>query len=131
MSASEVETSRGNETTLETLSNFESVGSVREGETVLASGSQNEDEMQVWTQRITEKKTNEEVSDLRKEMNEKLEKMLKEMKNSRKAQSVPQKRYQEQNTPQVETFKNTNNKDDEANASEANATRRPIKRNTE
>ena len=33
-------------------------------------------------------------------MNEKLEKMLKEMKNSRRAQSVPSRRYQEQNTPQ-------------------------------
>ena len=59
-----------------------------------------------------------EVPDLWKEMNEKLEKMLKEMKNSRRAQSVPSKRHQEQNTPQVGTSKNTNNKDDEANASE-------------
>ena len=33
---------------------------------------------QVWTQRITDK-TKEEVTDLRKEMEEKLEKMLKEM----------------------------------------------------
>ena len=49
LSASEVETSQGNETTIETLSNFENVGSVREGETVLAKGSQNEDQMQVWT----------------------------------------------------------------------------------
>ena len=56
MSASEIETSQGNETTIETLSNFENVGSFREGETVLVSGSQNEDEMQVWTQQITEDK---------------------------------------------------------------------------
>ena len=51
-------------------------------------------------------------------MNEKLEKMFKEMKNSRKAQAVPGCRYQEQNTPQAGSSKNTNNKDDEANASE-------------
>ena len=40
-------------------------------------------------------------------MNEKLEKMLKEMKNSRikRTQSVPSRRYQEQNTPQVGTSK--------------------------
>ena len=73
--------------------------------------------MQVWTPGIFEK-TNKELSDLRKEMNRKMEKMLKEMKNSRKAQSVPNRRYQEQNTPQAGTSKNTNNEDDEANASE-------------
>ena len=112
LSASEVEASQGNETTIETLSNFE-----KEGETALLSSSQNEDEMHVWTQRITEK-TNKEVSDLRKEMNKKLEKMLKEMKNSSRAQSVPSMRYQEQNTPQDGTSKNINNRDDEENASE-------------
>ena len=51
-------------------------------------------------------------------MNKKLEKMLKEMKNSRRAQSVPSRRYQEQNTSQVGTSKNINNRDDEENASE-------------
>ena len=51
-------------------------------------------------------------------MNRKLEKMLKETTNSRGVQSVPNRRYQEQNTPQVRTSKNTNNEDDEANASE-------------
>ena len=66
------------------LSNFENVDSVREGETALVSGSQNEFEMQVWSQRITEK-ANKEVSDLRKEMNKKLEKMLKEIKSNRRA----------------------------------------------
>ena len=106
VSTSKIETSQGIETTIETLSNFENVGSVREGETALVSGSQNEDEMQVWTQRITEK-TNEVVSDLRKEMNKKLEKMLKEMNKSRRAQSVLSRRYQEQNTPQVGTSKKT------------------------
>ena len=116
LSTSEVETSQGNEIGIETLSNFENVSSVREGETAFASGSQNDDEIQIWTQKITEK-TNREVSDLRKEMNEKLEKMLKEMKNNR-IQSVPSRRYQEQNTPQVGTSRNTNNRDDETNASE-------------
>ena len=51
-------------------------------------------------------------------MNEKMQKMLKEMKKSRRAQSMPSRRYQEQNTPQAGTSKNTNNKDDEGNASE-------------
>ena len=117
LSISEVETSQSNETVIETLGNFENVSSVRKGETAFASGSQNEDEMQVWNQRITEK-TNKEVSDLRKEMNENMEKMLKEMKNSRRTQS-PSRRSQEQNTPKVGTSKNTSNRDDEANASES------------
>ena len=51
-------------------------------------------------------------------MNGKLEKMLKELKNSRRAQSVPSRRYQEQNTPPVGTSKNTNIEDDKASASE-------------
>ena len=110
-------TSQDNENIIENLSNFENVNTVREGETALVRGSQNEDEIQVWTQRITDM-TNREVSDLRKEINEKLEKMLKEMKDSRRAQSVPGRKYQEQNTPQIGTSKITNNKDDEANASE-------------
>ena len=76
---SEVETSQGNGTTIETLSNFENVDTVREGKTTLVSGSQNEDERQVWTQRITEK-TKKEVSDLRKKMNKKLEKTLRDEK---------------------------------------------------
>ena len=97
LSAPEVGTSQCNETNIETFSNFGNVCSVRKGETAFASGSQNHDEIQVWTQRITGK-TNKEVSDLRKEMNEKFEKMLKEMKNSRREQSVPSRRYQEQNT---------------------------------
>ena len=117
LSASENETSQGNETNIETLSNFENVGSARKRETPLVNGSENEDEIQVWTQRITEK-TNKEVSDLREEMNEKLEKILKAMKSSRKAQFVTNRRNQEQNTPQAATSKNKNTKDDEANASE-------------
>ena len=76
---SEVETSQGNGTTIETLSNFENVDTDREGKTTLVSGSQNEDERQVWTQRITEK-TKKEVSDLRKKMNKKLEKTLRDEK---------------------------------------------------
>ena len=114
LSTSEVETSQGNETVIETLSNFENV---RKGETAFISGTQNEDEMRVWNQIITEK-TNKAVSDLRKEMNENMEKRLKEIKNSRRTQSVHSRKYQEQNTPQVGTSKNTSNRDDEANASE-------------
>ena len=50
LSASEVETSQGNETTIiETLSNFDNVSSVRKGETALVSGSQNVDEIKVCT----------------------------------------------------------------------------------
>ena len=62
--------------------------------TSLDSGTQNENEMQIWTQRITDK-TNKEVTNLRKEMVEKLEKILKEMKNNRRTQSVPNRRYRE------------------------------------
>ena len=51
-------------------------------------------------------------------MNKKLEEMLTEMKKSRTAQSVPSRRYQEQNTAQVGTSKNIINRDDEENASE-------------
>ena len=40
------------------------------------------------------------------------------MKNSRRAQSVPSRRYQKQNTPQVGTSKNINYGDDEENASD-------------
>ena len=51
-------------------------------------------------------------------MNEKLGNLLKEMKNSKRTQSLPSRRFQEQNTPQVGTSKNTNNRENEANASE-------------
>ena len=104
LSASEIETSQGNETVIETLSNFENVSSVRDEEIALDSGTQNENEMQIWTQRITDK-TNKEVTNLRKEMDEKLEKILIEMKNNRRTQSVPNRRYREQNTPKAGTSK--------------------------
>ena len=117
LSASEIETSQGNETVIETLSNFENVSSVRDEEVTLDSGTQNENEMQIWTQRITDK-TNKEVTNLRKEMDEKLEKILKEMKNNRRTQSVPNRRYQEQNTPKAGTSKYISNEDGEENASE-------------
>ena len=83
LSTSEIETSQGNETVIETLCNFENVSSVRDEELALYSGTQNENEMQIWTQRISDK-TNKEVANLRKEMDEKLEKLLKEMKNNRR-----------------------------------------------
>ena len=117
LSASEIETSQGNETVIETLSNFENVSSVRDEEITLDSGTQNENEMQIWTQRITDK-TNKEVTNLRKEMDEKLKKILKEMKNNRRTQSVPNRRYQKQNTPKAGTSKYISNEDDEENASE-------------
>ena len=117
LSASEVETSQGNETVIETLSNFENVSSVRDEETALDSGTQNENEMQIWTQRITDK-TNKKVTNLRKEMDEKLEKILKEVKNNRRTQSVPNRRYREQNTPKAGTSKYISNEDGEENASE-------------
>ena len=117
LSTCEIETSQGNETVIETLSNFENVSSVRDEEMALDSGTQNENEMQIWTQRISHK-TNKEVANLRKGMDEKLEKILKEMKNSRRAQSVPSRRYQEQDTPKAGTSKNIDNEGDEENASE-------------
>ena len=40
------------------------------------------------------------------------------MKISRRAQSLPNRCHQEQNTPQIGTSKNTNNRGDEAKASE-------------
>ena len=128
MSASEIETSQGNETVIETLSNFESVSSVRDEETALDSGKQNENEMQVWTQRIADK-TNKEVTNLRKEMVEKLEKILKEMKNNRRTQSVLNRRYREQNTPKVGTSKYISNEDGEENASEPENQEREIQDN--
>ena len=101
LSTSEIETSQGNETVIETLSNFENVSSVRDEEIALDSGTQNENEMQIWTQRISDK-ANKEVANLRKEMDEKLEKILKEMKHNRRTQSVPNRRYREQTTPEQE-----------------------------
>ena len=51
-------------------------------------------------------------------MDEKLEKIPREMKNSRKTQSVPNRRYREQNTPRAGTSKYASNEDGEENASE-------------
>ena len=88
LSTSEIETSQGNENVIETLGYFENVSSVRDEEIALDSGTQNEDEGQIWTQRISDE-TNKEVANLRKEMDGKLEKILKEMQNNRRTQSVP------------------------------------------
>ena len=117
LSTSEIETSQSNETVIETLSNFENVSSIRDEEIALDSGTQNENEMQFWIQRISDK-TNKEVTNLRKEMDEKLEKILKEMKKNRRTQSVPNRRYREQNTPRAGTSKYASNEDGEENASE-------------
>ena len=48
--------------------------------------------MQIWTQRISDK-TNKEVANLRKEMDQKLEKIMEEMEKNRRTQSVPNRRY--------------------------------------
>ena len=50
-------------------------------------------------------------------MDEKLEKILKEMKNNKRTQSVPNRRYREQNTPRAGTSKYISNEDGEENAS--------------
>ena len=128
LSTSEIETSQGNETVIETLSNFENVSSVRDEEIALDSGTQNENEMQIWTQRLSDR-TNKEVANLRKEIDEKLEKILKEIKNNRRTQSVPNRRYREQNTPRAETSKYTSNEDGEENASEPENQEREIQDN--
>ena len=93
------------------------ISSVRDEEAVLDSGTQNENEMQICIQKKSDK-TNKEVANLREKMKEKLEKVLKEMKNSRRTQSEPSRRYQEQNTPRTGTSKNIDNEDIEENASE-------------
>ena len=54
LSASEAEASQGTETMIETLCNFDNVSSVRDKEAVLIDPTQNENEMQVWTQRVTD-----------------------------------------------------------------------------
>ena len=54
--------------------------------------SKSENEIQVWTQRMTDG-TNKEMSEVRKEMNEKVEKMMHKMKNSKTTQSVSTKKF--------------------------------------
>ena len=54
ISASEAVASQGNVTMTERLSTFDNVSSVRDGEAVLTDSTQNENEMQVWTQRVTQ-----------------------------------------------------------------------------
>ena len=71
LSASEAEAPQGIETMIETLSNFDNVGSVRDKGAVLIDPTQNEAEIQVWTQRVTDN-LNKDLAELRKEMNEKL-----------------------------------------------------------
>ena len=71
---------------IETLSNFE-VSSVRDEEAVRFDSTQNEKEVQVWTQRMTDKKQKE-MSELRNGRNEKLEKVMREVKISSRMQFV-------------------------------------------
>ena len=49
---------------IETLSKFDNVSSVRDRETVLIDPTQNENEMQVWMQRVTNN-TKREMAELR------------------------------------------------------------------
>ena len=57
------------------------------------------------------------MSELRKESNEKLENIMREMKNSKRPQSVTNRKNYERNTSQMETPKYSNNGDGEMNAS--------------
>ena len=70
ISASEAKASQGNETVIETLSNFGNVSSVRGSETILVDATESENKMQVWTQRMADN-TNRKMAELRKQMNEK------------------------------------------------------------
>ena len=83
--APEAEASQGIETLIETLGNFDYVSSVRSREAALIDTTQKENEMQVWTQRVTDN-TNRELAELRNEW--KARKMMREAKNSRRRQSV-------------------------------------------
>ena len=64
--APEAEASQGIETLIETLGNFDYVSSVRSREAALIDTTQKENEMQVWTQRVTDN-TNRELAELRNE----------------------------------------------------------------
>ena len=78
---------------IETLSNFQNVSPVRDIAAVLDNGIQNENELQVWTQRITDK-TNKNMSKFRKKMKE-----LESRHNSK---------YREQTTSHVGISRNIN-----------------------
>ena len=75
----------------ETLSNFDNASSVRDREAVLIDPTQNENKMQVWTQRVTDN-TNKEMAELWDEW--KIEKTMREMKNGRRTQSVSNRKNQ-------------------------------------
>ena len=64
--APEAEASQGIENLIETLGNFDYVSSVRNREAALVDTTQKENEMQMWTQRVTDN-TNGEMAELRKE----------------------------------------------------------------
>ena len=89
---------------IETLSAFDNVSSVRNRETVLIDPTQNENEMHMWTQRVTDN-TKREMAGLRKEMNQKLEmkKMMREVKISRRTQPVSNRKNNDKTTSRIET----------------------------
>ena len=64
MRASEAEASQDNETLIETRSNIDNVSSVRYKEAVLIDPTQNENEVQAWTQTVT-CDTNGEMAEVR------------------------------------------------------------------
>ena len=55
LSASEAEASQGNETMMKTFSNVDNFSSVRDMEAVVIDPTQNGNEMQMSTQRVTDK----------------------------------------------------------------------------
>ena len=68
----QIRASEGNEAIIKTLSDFQNVSFVRSRKVLSNEWTQNENEIQVWTQRMTEG-TKHKMSELRKEMKFKLE----------------------------------------------------------
>ena len=73
--------------------------------------------MQVWTQRVTDN-TNKEKAELRKDMSDELERMMRELKNTRRTQSIPSRKDNGQTTSRIETPKHKNSNDGEINSSD-------------
>ena len=64
---------------IETPCNFDDVSSVRNREAALVDDTQSENEMQVRTQRVTDK-ADRQIAELREEIKEQLEKMMREVR---------------------------------------------------
>ena len=102
---------------IETLSSFDNVSSVEGRKAVSIDASENENEMQVLTQRLADN-ANRDLAELGNEMNEKLEKMFREVENIKTMQSISNEKNCEKSLSKVETPNRTNNKDGEINASD-------------